>query len=117
MGTGGMAAILLVVAAAAAPAGAQVVCRENALGAEACMGLPVPSMRGREPYTTRPPGLGAVQPPVRPQGGPALTPARRTDALGNTFPEAVDPPPLPRPPGIAETRRCTRDALGNLVCR
>jgi hypothetical protein len=108
----------VVLAFLATPAGAQVVCRTNALGTEVCMGLPAPSMRGREPFTRPAPGLGAVQEPVRPQGGPELTPARRSDALGNTFPEPVVAPPRPRPlPGVAETKQCARDALGNMVCR
>lgn len=100
------------------PAAAQVVCRTNALGTEVCMGLPAPSMRGREPFTRPAPGLGSVQDPVRPTGGPELTPARRTDPLGNTFPDSVDQPPRPRPlPGVADTRQCARDALGNMICR
>lgn len=108
---------LLVAAALAAPAVAQVVCRKNALGAEICMGLPAPSLRGREPYTAKPPGLGSVQPPARPAGGPELTPARRTDALGNTFLEASELPPDRPLPGVAGTRNCRRDALGNLICQ
>ena len=112
-----LAAVAMVLAGLTPPAAAQVVCRTNALGAEVCMGLPAPSMRGREPFTRPAPGLGSVQQPVRPQGGPELTPTRRTDPLGDTFPEVVDPP-RPRPlPGVPGTQTCTRDALGNMICR
>ena len=114
MGLGALA-VLLAAAGWAETAAAQVVC--DALGAEVCTGLPAPSLRGREPFTRKARGLGAVQAPVRPQGGPELTPARRTDALGNTILEADELPPDRPLPGVAGTRACARDALGNLICR
>ncbi len=108
---------LLAALAIAAPSQAQIVCRSNALGAEICMGLPAPSMRNRQPYAPKPRGLGGVQAPVRAQVGPALTPSRRTDSLGNTFLTPRELPPKRSPlPGVAPTRNCKRDALGNLLC-
>jgi hypothetical protein len=101
----------------APPAAAQVTCRTNALGAEICMGLPAPSNRGGDPFARPRRGLAGVQPPVRAGTGPALTPARRTDARGNTFLSEDDlPPGRPPLPGVAPTRDCRRDALGNLLC-
>ena len=113
----GLAAAILVAVGVAAPAQAQVVCRKDTFGAEICMGLPAPSLRGREPFARKSPGLGSVQAPARPQGGSELTPARRTDALGNTFLEASELPPDRPLPGVAAPRNCRRDALGNLTCR
>lgn len=114
----GTLAALAAALAQAAPAAAQITCRSNALGAEVCTGLPAPSERGGQPYTPQRRGLAGVQAPVGAASGPSLTGAGRTDALGNTFLRAEDlPPDRPPLPGIAPTRTCRRDALGNLVCR
>jgi hypothetical protein len=113
-----LAAAVLATLVVPAAAPAQVTCRSNALGAEICVGLPAPAAGVREPYRRAPRGLAGVQPAVRAEGGPVLTPARRRDALGNTFLDASDLPPARPPlPGVAPTRACRRDALGNLVCR
>lgn len=103
----------------AAPATAQITCRANPLGGEVCVGLPAPSARARQPYIRQGRGLSGVQLPPRTEtGGPSLTPAWRADALGNTFLRQSDLPPRRPPlPGVAPTRACRRDALGNLVCR
>lgn len=109
-------ALAILVIAAAAPASAQIVCRENSLGAQICTGVPAPTKLSREPYTGRP-GVGAVIPRVQQPGAPAIIGAGRTDAFGNTFLTESDlPPARPSLPGVAISRDCRRDALGNLVC-
>lgn len=111
-------AALLAALGSAAPAVAQITCRSNALGAEVCIGLPAPANRDGQPYTPRRRGLAGVQAPVGAASGQSLIGAGRTDALGNTFLRAEDlPPKRPPLPGVAPTRNCRRDALGNLVCR
>lgn len=106
----------LALLALATPAAAQVTCRPSALGGEVCVGLPAPEPFAREPYSEPTRGLGAVQARPRPDGGPRLTPARRSDVLGNTFLTGRDLPPDRPLLGVAPTRNCQRDALGNLVC-
>ncbi|MBP7003337.1 hypothetical protein [Amaricoccus sp.] len=99
------------------PAEAQVVCRRNALGTEVCTGMAVPTNRGRLDPPRQGRGIAGVQarPTLGPQ--PELTPARRISPLGTTLLGAEDLPPRRPPlPGVAPTRRCVTDALGNLIC-
>lgn len=106
--------------APAAPAGAQVTCRTNALGASVCTGVPAPSLRARDPYVPpRDRGLGALQAPPRAnQAGPKLAPARAVDILGPKILLPGDLPPRRPPlPGVAPVRDCNRDSFGNLICR
>lgn len=102
--------------AAAVPAQAQIVCRENALGAQICTGVPAPTKLSREPFTRRS-GVGTVIPRVQEPGGTVITGAGRTDVLGNTFLTESDlPPGRPSLPGVQRSIDCRRDALGNTVC-
>ncbi len=102
--------------AAVGPGQAQIVCHENALGAQICTGVPAPTKLSREPFTRRT-GVGAVIPRVQQPGAPVITGAGRTDVLGNTFLTESDLPPARPPlPGIQQSIDCRRDALGNMVC-
>ncbi len=100
-----------------APAEAQVVCRRNTLGAEVCTGMAAPTNRARVQPPRQGRGISGVQ--ERPTLGPSpqLTPARRISPLGATTLGAEDLPPRRPPlPGVAPTRRCVMDALGNMIC-
>lgn len=104
-------------ALAQAPAEAQVVCRRNALGTEVCTGIAAPSNRVRDLPPHRGRGIGGVQERPSLGPGPRLIPARRISPLGATTLGAEDLPPRRPPlPGVAPTRRCVTDALGNLIC-
>lgn len=112
-----LVAVCMLAGATAQPGAAQVTCRSNVLGAETCVGVPAPEPRARRLFPPRRFGLGAVQASPGAESGPKLTPAGRSDVLGNTFLTARDLPPDRPLPGVAAPRSCARDALGNLVCR
>ncbi len=114
---GRVLAALVAMEVLAGGAAAQVTCRANVLGAEVCVGVASPEPRSRVSYPQLRFGLGTVQAASGVQSGPKLTPARRTDALGNTLLTAKDLPPDRPLPGVVGVRNCQRDALGNLICR
>lgn len=108
----GLVALLL-----APPAMAQVTCRSDALGATVCVGTPAPQLAPRPAFPDPPPGLGRVQRPTGTDSGPALVPAARHDALGNTMIGPGDLPPPRARRGLEREVRCETDALGNRICR
>ncbi len=108
---------LLVSVPSGKPANAQITCRPNALGSESCVGVLAPDPSERPIFRPQNRGLGDVQPRLGVPTGPVLTPGWRTDALGNTFLTQDDLPPERTLPAVPTPRNCTRDNLGNLICR
>ncbi len=94
---------LILVAALAAPAAAQTICRTDALGGVACSGTPPARWK---PFEVQG-GLETVQ--RRPQAKlPVLVPSWRSDVFGDTM---LRPGEAPGPGA-----RCQRTKLGHLSC-
>lgn len=90
-------------------AGAQTVCRPNALGGQTCTGRSEPRPLPRPPLWQDEDGLAEVRRNhPDPDTGPQVIPARKTNRLGST---------LPGRPVAGGGARCRADRLGNTICR